>query len=256
MRTLFGLFPSSQVTYDVFLASVHPEDQKRVENTINRALLSTTEGDYQIEYRTIGIEDNIERWLSVRGKVFFDGTGRAIRMLGVAWDISHRRRTEDELKRSNEDLERFAHIASHDLQEPLRMVAIYLQLLEKRLGQNLDKETVSYLKFAMEGAIGMRSLIVELLEYSRLGANTLKSELVDCQEMLGVAQSNLRMAIQERGAQITGDPLPKIHGDYVQLSQVFQNIIANAIKFRSEDPPRVHVGYNRKENEWLFWVKR
>ncbi|MBD2343205.1 GAF domain-containing protein [Anabaena subtropica] len=147
-----------------------------------------------------------------------------------------------ELARSNTELENFAYVASHDLQEPLRMVTSYLQLLERRYKNQLDSNAEQFITYAVDGARRMQTLINDLLNYSRVTTRGQPFVLVDCGVILQRAIANLKIAIEESGAVITHDPLPTVMADPTQLTQVFQNLIANAIKFRQEAPPRIHIG--------------
>jgi PAS domain S-box-containing protein len=147
-----------------------------------------------------------------------------------------------ELARSNAELEQFAHIASHDLQEPLRMVISYLQLLTRRYQGKLDPDANEFIDYAVDGAVRMQSLIQALLSYARVSSRKQPFELVKSDLILQDARSNLQVAISESEAVITADPLPEVWGDATQLTQVFQNLIANAIKFRREIPLQIHIG--------------
>ncbi len=146
-----------------------------------------------------------------------------------------------ELARSNTELEQFAHIASHDLQEPLRMVISYLQLLSRRYQGKLDRDADEFIDYAVDGAARMQALIQALLSYARVSSRGQPFDLVKCDLVLQDAISNLQVAITESTAVITHDPLPEIWGDATQLTQVFQNLIANAIKFRREISPKIHI---------------
>ncbi len=150
-------------------------------------------------------------------------------------------RTAEALRRSNEELQRFAYVASHDLQEPLRMVASYVQLIERRLGQNIDDEMREFVGFVVSGVGRMKSLIRDLLALSRVDSRGRELAQVDLQDVLRDALANLRTAIVEAAGMVTHDPLPAVRGDRSQLVQLLQNLIGNAIKYRSEAPPRVHV---------------
>ncbi|MCL4203704.1 MAG: AAA family ATPase [Pirellulaceae bacterium] len=169
-------------------------------------------------------------------------------------------RTEDlqqrttELSRSNADLEQFAYVASHDLREPLRTVSSYCELLQNRLGDRLDEETASYLQQAVQATGRMRNLINDLLTYSRVGTRGKPFQPVDCNELVDIALANLQLVIQETNAQVTRDKLPVVMGDATQLIQLFQNLIDNAIKFRGERTPQVHLTAERRNLEWLFSV--
>lgn len=160
-----------------------------------------------------------------------------------------------ELARSNAELEQFAYIASHDLQEPLRMVSSYVQLLERRYKGKLDLDADKFIAFASEGAVRMQRLINDLLAYSRVGTRGKSFEPVNLETVLAQALENLHLAIKERNATITHSPLPTAYGDSSQLTQVFQNLIDNAIKFCSEKSPRVHVSARLEGSECLCWVK-
>ena len=146
-----------------------------------------------------------------------------------------------ELARSNTELEQFAHIASHDLQEPLRMVIGYLQLLSRRYQGKLDPDADEFIEYAVDGAVRMQALIQALLSYARVSSRKQPFELVKCDVVLQDAISNLHVAISESGAIISCDSLPEVWGDATQLTQVFQNLIANAIKFRRELPPKIQI---------------
>lgn len=160
-----------------------------------------------------------------------------------------------ELKRSNEELQQFAYVASHDLQEPLRMVSSYTQLLARRYKDKLDSDAEEFINFAVDGANRMQNLINDLLEYSRVGSHGKTIELTDLSVVLDKAKHNLQMAIEDSGAGMTCDELPTIMADSTQLVQLFQNLIGNAIKFRGKLPPQVHVSAEQQENEWLFSVR-
>ncbi|SFG56809.1 His Kinase A (phospho-acceptor) domain-containing protein [Halopelagius inordinatus] len=158
------------------------------------------------------------------------------------------------LERSNAELKRFAHAASHDLQEPLRMISSYLQLLEHRYADALDSDAREYIDFAVDGADRMREMIDGLLAYSRLDRTPEKFEQVDCVAALDEAVANLEVAVEESGAVITSDELPAVRGDGTQLVQLFQNLLDNAITYAGDDPPRIHVGAKRGDGEWVFSV--
>jgi PAS domain S-box-containing protein len=170
-------------------------------------------------------------------------------------EIEHRKKIEADLTRSNEELEAFASAASHDLQEPLRMIVSYLQLIERRYAEKLDQDGKEFLHFAVDGANRMKKLISDLIEYSRIETLDKPFMQTDATEALQRAIANLDVAIKETEAQITYDTLPVISSDPVQLTRLFQNLLANAIKFRREEPPRIHVGVTAKEQEWIFCVE-
>ncbi len=160
----------------------------------------------------------------------------------------------EELARSNRDLEQFAYVASHDLQEPLRMVATYTQLLAEKYGGKLDEKAEKYIVYAVDGALRMQTLIRDLLEFSRIGRHGTELQTVDCKAIIEKVTRNLQAAIQESGAVICYDDLPTLLADESQLLQVFQNLIGNAIKFRGADPPVIRVRASRVAQEWQFTV--
>ena len=177
------------------------------------------------------------------------------------------RRLSVDLRRSNEDLQQFAYVASHDLQEPLRMVTSYVQLLARRYSDKLDADANEFIDFAVQGAARMQTLINDLLAYSRVSTRAEPPKSTDCQAVMAEVMSNLEVAIKESGAQIKCGPLPTVMADRGQLSQVFQNLIGNAIKFRGEEPPRISItaervlrpstrsGCQDAQGEWLFSVR-
>jgi signal transduction histidine kinase len=169
-------------------------------------------------------------------------------------EVALRVKTE-KLARSNQDLEQFAYVASHDLQEPLRMVTSYLQLLVKRYGGKLDADANEFIDFAVDGAVRMRKLINDLLAYSRVGTQGKELSLTDCEAVLVQSINDLKIIIEENGAHVTHDPLPTVMADPPQLGQLFQNLIGNAIKFRSHEPPRVHISASRNGSGWVFSVR-
>ena len=159
----------------------------------------------------------------------------------------------EELARSNRDLEQFAYVASHDLQEPLRMVAAYTQLLAERYAGKLDENADKYIRYALEGALRMQTLVTDLLTFSRVGRNR-KSTPLAGDAVVREALDNLQAALQESGAVVHYEALPTVSGDRTQLVQLFQNLIGNAIKFRGEKTPVITVSANRSAAEWEFSV--
>lgn len=191
-----------------------------------------------------------------------DRRGKITGMHAVARDISDRKRAEEalarqacELARSNAELEQFAYVASHDLQEPLRMMASFTQLLAKRYKGRLDADADDFIAYIVDGSIRMQRLINDLLAYSRLGRQEKALAPVQCAAVVTVACHNLRGAIEDSGAAITVDPLPVVMADETQLVQLFQNLIGNAMKFHSDKPVQVQIGAERRGKDWLFWVR-
>lgn len=160
----------------------------------------------------------------------------------------------EELARSNRDLEQFAYVASHDLQEPLRMVAAYTQLLGDRYRGKLDDQADKYIGYAVDGAARMQSLIQDLLAFSRVGRQQTELKNTDCNVIVSQAIRDLQAAIAESVAVINCEPLPSVQANESQLKQVFQNLIGNAIKFRGPETPVIHVSAQRQDSVWLFTV--
>jgi two-component system, chemotaxis family, sensor kinase Cph1 len=160
-----------------------------------------------------------------------------------------------DLERSNAELKKFAYVASHDLQEPLNQVANYVQFLEMRYQDQLDEDAKEFINYAVEGVSLMQTLIDDVLAYSKVDLQGIEFELTDVGNALDRALANLRGRMADSGATITSDPLPTAMADGTQLMQLFQNLIGNAIKFRSEQRPEIHIGAQRLEDDWLFSVR-
>ncbi len=270
-NALFGIPPGSQMSYERFLEALHPADRERTHQAVTDALDNRT--DYAIEYRSLWPDGSVH-WIAAMGRGSYDDTGQPLRMEGVVLDINDRRNAEDalqqahdhledrveertaDLRRSNAELEQFAYVASHDLQEPLRMVASYTQLLERRYKDKLDSDAQEYIAFAVDGTVRMKQLINDLLMYSRVGTHGRDREPTDCDTVVEHALANLKTAIEECGARMTVDPLPTVLADGVQLGQLFQNLIGNAVKYRgSNGTPEIHVGAAEQDGEWLFSIR-
>lgn len=201
-------------------------------------------------------------WMEASGRAFKDDDGSIAGGLVVFRDISERRRHLEELQRqkeelalSNADLEQFAYVASHDLQEPLRTVASYTELLSERYRDKLDADGEKFLGFAREGAHRMQELIRGLLSWSLVTKHSTEVTVVSMTDALRHALGNLQAATAEYGARVTNDPLPEVSGDAVLLVQLFQNLLGNALKFRGAEPPRIHVSAKEAGGIWTFSVK-
>lgn len=177
-------------------------------------------------------------------------------------EITERKRVEEklrqitaELARSNAELEHFAYIASHDLQEPLRMVSSYVQLLARRYKGKIDADADDFIGYATDGATRMQQMINDLLTYSRVGTKGKPFAPTDCEKVFEQTIKNLQITIEERDVELTHDPLPTVMADQSQFIQLFQNLISNAIKFCQDKVPCIHISAENKENEWLFSVR-
>jgi PAS domain S-box-containing protein len=202
-------------------------------------------------------------WGSTTKMPWRDPDGRIIGTFGLTRDVTATKEAEarlrkehEELTRSNAELEQFAYVASHDLQEPLRAVASCVQLLKKRYEGRLDARADEFILHAVEGTKRMQALINDLLAYSRVGTHQQPFEPVDCSEIVEEALANLTVAVQESGATVTRDPLPTVMADPTHLTQVFQNLIGNALKFRAEDrKPLIHLTAKNAAGQWTFAVR-
>jgi len=265
---------------ELFPRLLHPDDRERVLAEDERT--EATGEPFRAEYRQY-TRDREVIWVRDEATLVRDDEGRPMFWQGVMFDITEQKRYEEklaalveELRRSNVELEQFAYVASHDLQEPLRMVASYTQLLARRYEGKLDAEADEFIGYAVDGANRMQKLINDLLTYSRVGTRGRELVPTDSGAAFEAACANLRKAIEEAEAEVvlsSSEELPVVRGDHTQLVQLFQNLIANAIKFSREGKPvRVEVGSSplgrgssggsssssggtSKEGEYLFWVK-
>ncbi len=206
--------------------------------------------------------DGGELWVEIHDILVRDAAGQTTGIRSALLDITERKRLAEDLERhaeklarSNADLERFAYVASHDLQEPLRMVASFTQLLAQRYSGRLDETADRYIDFAVDGARRMQQLIVDLLAYSRVNSKELDLRQTECEAVVEAALLNLSAAIEESGAVIARDSLPVLTADAAQLGQLFQNLIGNAIKFRGPAPLRIHIAAADEGPDWLFSVR-
>jgi PAS domain S-box-containing protein len=244
-KTDFDLFP-------VPLAEKYSSDDRRVIES--RQVFDDIEEHQKA--------DGTKLYVHVMKGPLFDARGEVVGTQTIFWDETARKEAEvqlaraaAELARSNRELEQFAYVASHDLQEPLRMVASYTQLLARRYQGQLDGTANEFIHFAVDGAIRMQHLINDLLTYSRVGTRGKPFEPTDCGQVLAETLANLKIAIEESGARVEHGPLPTVQGDRVQLVQLLQNLIGNAVKFRGTSAPGVYVSAERCGDEWQFRVR-
>lgn len=248
---------------------VEPDDAQRVvdamervvteERTLSVEVTLVTKDDDRIPYEFVGsVMEDVNEPTDEPGAradatdLYICGTGR---------DITQRVRAEAELEeaiaeleRSNDELERFAYVASHDLKEPLRMIRSYLDLIRRRYQGELDEDADEFIEYATDGAERMRQMIDDLLTYSRVETSDAEFDRVDCHDVLDRALDNLRLAIDESDAAITVDDLPTVTADDQQLVQLFQNLLSNAITYAGEAEPRIHVSASETDDGWCFSV--
>jgi len=239
--------------------ALHPDDYERCVTQWNQALASGSL--YEIEVRNRR-HDGEYRWFLTRAVPVRDDAGRIIEWHGTTTDIHERKQAEDaqarllaEVQRINGELQQFAYIVSHDLNEPLRTAANYAALLARQYRGKLDPTADEYLAFVADGAQRMQRMIQDLLAYTRAGGQDLTFTPVDCEALLAHVCDDLQMAIKESRATITHDTLPTVSGNETRLGQVLQNLLGNALKFRGTEPPRIHVSAQRRDNFWVFSVR-
>jgi PAS domain S-box-containing protein len=256
---LFGCPKDHLLSIDNWVARVHADDRAMYDDAKRR--LGIDRESFNLEYR-VRRDDGVYVHVEDTARFFTDASGQSTRMVGFVSDVSDRvraaqelARRAQELARSNAELERFAYVASHDLQEPLRMVISFTQLLADRYRGKLDPEADEFIGFAVEGATRMRRLIDDLLAYSRASSGPRLCERVDAGAAAGRALSNLALVVNESGAQVEIKPLPEVNADDTRLTMVFQNLIGNALKFRTEgQSPMVKVWSERQDGRVVFFV--
>ncbi len=227
--------------------------------TIRQAVRQGTEAKAELRnYR----KDGSLFWNELYIAPVKDQQGRLTHFIGIQTDVTQRKQQETELvdktrelAQSNAELQQFAYVASHDLQEPLRMVASYTQLLGQRYRGKLDQDADEFIGYAVDGATRMQRLIRDLLEYSRVGSENTSFEQTDCEVVLQQVRYNLSASIREHQAEVTHDPLPTVQVNPTHLTQVFQNLIGNALKFQADVPARIHVRARALTDGWEFSVR-
>jgi PAS domain S-box-containing protein len=257
---LAGIPPEQgEPDYPTNLTLYAPEDAARLDMYVQRAARQGI--GYKLELRSAQSENESLRWYHEIGKPMFDAQGNVVRLVGTIMDITERKQADkalnqrtEELIRSNTDLEQFAYMASHDLQEPLRMIGSYLELLGLEYSERLDDEAREYIAYAVDGAVRMKCLINDLLAYSRVGTQGKPMQPTSVSSLLAEVLADLQLLITETNAVITSDSLPTVSADGSQLRLVLQNLIGNAIKFRGAEAPRVHISAAEVDGEWRFSI--
>jgi PAS domain S-box-containing protein len=259
VEEMLGYSPEEILDNELWRATVHPDDRERLLEEIRSARRAGE--PIKQEYRQIA-RDGREVWVRDEAVLVRDEDGWPLFWQGVQFDVTEQKRAReeldklvDELRRSNTELEQFAYVASHDLQEPLRMVSSYTQLLARRYKGRLDADADDFIEYAVDGANRMQRLISDLLAYSRLGTRGKELRPTDLSAVFEAARANLKAAIEESGAEVTAGPLPVVMGDATQLVQLLQNLMGNALKFNRGEHPKVRLGAERRGGgEWVISV--
>ncbi len=255
----YGMTAKAVACYEDWDRLIHPGDRERVEAGRRAALPAGQPLDF--DFRVV-LPSGDERWVQFRGRGSANGPGGHGRVLGVVLDVTARKQAEIALERnaadlraSNEELQRFAYVASHDLQEPLRSIVSFSQLLKRRYGGKLDADADDYIGFIVDGGMRMQALIQDLLQFSRIETQARTPVPADAGAAVRSALRTLEASAREGGSTVTVDPLPTVMADPAQLELVFANLIGNAIKYRRPDEPLlVRVGARRTDGFWEFSV--
>ncbi|SHM77692.1 PAS domain S-box-containing protein [Cyclobacterium lianum] len=267
--TLFGYdLEKFKPDFDLLLSLIHPEDRDRVSQKIREYMESSTLTNWFEEYRFM-MADGYYAFVMDRAVFIRDNEGRVTRVVGAMTDISYRKEYEESLQAlneqleqhardleiSNKELEQFAYVASHDLQEPLRMVSSFIGLLDKKYGQLLDEKGHQYIGFALGGAKRMRQIILDLLEYSRVGKTDEGLKIIQLDEILDEVCLLHKKAIAEKRAKVVYDRLPALITYKSPMMQLFGNLIGNALRYSKEDgSPVIHITASAEGDQWLFAV--
>ena len=260
-------YAESELLQKNWQAITHPDDIEADREYVS-SLLSGNIQTFSLEKRLV-CKDEAVRWANVTVSAMRDANGTPQYLVCAIEDISQRKLVQEllqesldtqtryaqELTRSNAELEQFSYVASHDLQAPLSTIAGYAQLLEKRCHNQLDAQGNKFIRNIVNSCERMQALIDDLLEYSRVGRSEKPFDVIDCNLVFEDACANLQLAIRQDRASVTRGDLPRVRGDSFQLLQLFQNLIGNAIKYRSSEAPMVHVGASRQGDSWVFSVQ-
>ncbi|MFB0997881.1 MAG: ATP-binding protein, partial [Flavobacteriales bacterium] len=254
---------------DFWKDNIHPDDRKKTQNSVDDAIADPLCNRWEQEYRIINYQEEIIYAID-RSVIIRDEDGKAIRMVGAMTDISEQKQMDIklrdvnqvlqqhtlELERSNEELEQFAFIASHDLQEPLRMVSSFMDLLKRKSGDQFDEKGHQYIHFATDGAKKMKQIILDLLDYSRAGKVIQEPITFDLNKTLEDYKILRRKIIEEKKVIILNDPLPLVTNYKVPLTQAIHSILDNAIKYSKEDvQPKIEICVKENDKDWIIEVK-
>jgi PAS domain S-box-containing protein len=282
-RILFGISHHDTVTYEKdFVGGLHPDDRERITKVIDNLFVkSISNGDYDVEYRTVGAEDGVVRWVRAKGKVYFNESDQPVRFIGSVLDITGKvsalqkiealveERTKElasanetlqqinkELQRSNSNLEEFAHAASHDLKEPVRKIHYFTNQLKDQLSTHLGEAEIRSFNRIENAVKRMGNLIDDLLLYSHVSQRPHETENINLNQKVQGVLEDLELDIQEKKAVIHVEKLPIVNGYRRQLQQLFQNLISNALKYSKRDvPPHITISASKViENEKAYYL--
>lgn len=246
-----GRDAAKEGTVEDILAELHPEDRERVRRRLSECVASRE--DFHEECRVLDPNGRIH-WIAIIGTIEYGPNSKPVRMIGVARNITRHREAEAALRKSNEDFQRFAMAASHDLREPLRAVGADLESLLPA-DRPMDPETRKVIEAAVDRLGRMSKLIRDLLDYSEVSLKTGLLKPTSAEAVLTLVLNDLRRMIEESGAKITHDALPVVKGDFILLHRVFQNLITNSIKYRGAGDPKIHISAEHQGGNWKFAVK-
>ncbi|MBC5842115.1 PAS domain S-box protein [Flavobacterium sp. F-380] len=268
-RFFGGTTLQTLVGTDLWKDKFHEDDLAKIQESVNEALANPTVNRWEFEYRIYNDKREII-YIIDRGLIIRDDLGEAIRMVGAMTDITHQKQLTlqlselnhslklhaQELERSNEELEQFAFVASHDLQEPLRMISSFMDLLKRKYGDLLDEKALRYIYFATDGATRMKKIILDLLDYSRAGKSTEEKESIELNEIINSYKLLRRSSIKNKSVEINSDSLPVLLSYKAAVTQVFHCLLDNAIKYSTEGiAPIIEINALEKELEWQFSIK-
>ena len=266
----FGLPPDAKVDYGVFVAGLHPDDRDRVERLAEETFRPQGGGEFNTEYRTIGIQDGKERWIAARGRVYLDATGQPVRLIGTTRDITGQKEAEkkievlnthlaaraSELEAANQELEAFSYSVTHDLRKPLTIINGYCQVIEQLCGDTLDEECKKYLAEIYNGTLRMNQLIDALLKFSVLTRGELRREMVDLSDMAKTVAAELRRTETERQVTFRIAEGITVNGDRSLLQVVMENLLGNAWKYAGKQSEAViEFGVRVVEGMLIYFVR-
>jgi hypothetical protein len=280
-RTLFGISHHLPVSFDEdFIKRLHPDDQERVLEVVHRSFdKSLSNGNYDVDYRTIGAEDGVLRWVRAKGKVYFNGQEKPVRFIGSVLDITAQmtalqkieqtveERTRElaqanenlhvinkELQRSNQNLEEFAHAASHDMKEPIRKIHFFTHQLREQLSHHLKEAEIRSFSRIENATQRMGNLIDDLLLYSHVSQRPHDTEAVDLNEKVQRVLEDLELDIEEKKAVVHVGKLPRVQGYRRQLQQLFQNLISNSLKYsKAGEAPKIDITAKQVERSGMLY---